>query len=495
MSRAATVPRRFAGMIALLAAGALGGCAAGGASAGAAEIAVPPGLPPIGKAAVEALEYPPLHFDAPPVEHFTLSNGIPVYFSPDHSLPLVRLFASFKGGPTYFGREDLAAATALGSLLLTGGTASLPPDSIDEVVEYYALAPSAASGGARSQLGIGSLAQHFDVAIELWADMLRHPRFDRDRVEIWRQRQIESVRRFRDLPTSVAITTFNRVMFGDHPIGWTLRESDLTPEHLSDARLRRLHSEIFCPDHAIIGVTGDIERESLRRALESVLAGWPPCPRELAEPPIPKIRRGAGVLLVHRPIDQSTIILGQAGGIVMRDDPDYYASRIANWILGAGGLSSRLVSNLRTEEGLAYQAWSVWTTGTRHERLFGAFTQTRAESTITAAREIREALEALRREPPTREEVRLAIESSTNGFVFAFEDPGDVIARRISYQAAGLPADWLERYLDGIQEVSPEDVRSVIARYIRPSELTLVIVGDTTRFHLPPDLFGPRITQ
>lgn len=447
--------------------------------------------PAVGRDAVESLVVPPLRFHPPEAERFTLSGGVPVFFIEDHSLPLVEVFAQFRGGSAYFDRSDLAVATALGSLLLSGGTATLPPDSVDELIEFYALTPSFGTGGASSFTSIGSLTRHVDTALALWADMLRRPRFDRERVDVWRARELDSVRRMRDLPNSVAIAEFNRIMFGDHPIGWIMEEADLAPALLSEERLRRVHREIFCPENMILGITGDITREEAERKLEAVFGDWPSCPRKLVAPPVPKIRTGGGVFVIHKDLEQSTVLMGQPGGVLQRNDPEFFASQIANWILGGGGFSSRLMSRLRTEEGLAYTAWTAWTTGTRHERVFGAFTQTKGETTIAAARQIRGVLEEFRRAPPSPEEVRLAVDNIVNGFVFAFEDPADVVARQMAYRAGGLPEDWLELYLAGAQAVNPAAVHDVVRRHIRPDDLTIVIVGDTTRFEAPPSVLGP----
>lgn len=451
--------------------------------------------PPIGRTAAESLAFPPLRFEPLRPERFELSNGVPVFYLHDPSLPVVDLMADFRGGYPDFGRDHYAAAIAVGPLMLSGGTEALPPDSVDELVEYYALAPSFGSAGAVSFSSITTLRRHFDTALSLWTGMLRTPRFDPERVEVWRLRELDSVRRLRDLPNTIAIREFNRLMYGDDPSGWILDESDLTPAHLAPARLRRVHREVFCAGNLILGVTGDITRAELEPKLEAAFGDWPACPRKLEKPRPPAVRREGGVLVIHKPLEQSTIVMGQAGGVSRKDGPAFHASQIANWILGGGGFSSRLLARLRTDEGLAYQAWSVWTTGNESERLFGAFTQTRPETTIAAAARMRETIAALRDAPPAPDEVRLAIDNIANGFVFAFESPAQVVSRQMAYLLGGLPADWLERYLDGVQAVTPAAVHEVVRRHLRPDAFAVVIVGDTTRFDAPPDALGPRIPR
>lgn len=453
-------------------------------------------MPEVGRAAIEALTFPPLQFEPPEPEELTLSNGVTVFFLEDHSLPLVDVFAQFRGGPSVFDRADLAAATAVGSsLLLSAGTERLPPDSVDKLIEFYALAPSFGTGGTGSYASIGALSQHVDFAMELLAEMLQSPRFDRDRVETWRLRELEMVKRQQDTPGSVAVTEFNRVMFGDHPIGWIMNPDDLAPDRLTEDRLRRIHRQIYCRENMMLGITGAITRDDALAKLEAVFGDWPECPGKLTAPPLPEIRREPGVKVIHKDLNQSTVVMGLPGGILQREDPEYFAAQVANWILGGSGFSSRIMARLRTEKGLAYGASSIWGAGIRHERIFGVFTQTKTESTIAATELIREILDEARRQPPTAEEVRLAVENTVNGFVFAFQDPAAIVLRRMTYRMAGLPEDWLERYLAGIQAVTPESVHEVVQRYIDPDRMTIVIVGDTARFDAPPGALGPIIRK
>lgn len=447
-----------------------------------------------GRDQVEAFVAEPLEFRGPQAEEIQLSNGVTAFFIEDRSLPLVNLYALFRGGSTHFPREDLAAVTALGSsLILTAGTEALPPDSVDELIEYHAFGFSFSAGGGATMMGVETLTRHLDLAFDLWAEALRAPRLDPDRIEVWRLRQLESVRRSDDSPASIAISKFNNLLFGDHPIGWQLDEDDLQPDRLSEDRLRRLHGMIFCSDNMILGVVGDLSKREAYERLEHLFGDWPACPEPLPEPPLPDLRRQGGVHLIHKGVNQSSIVVGQPGGITQRDHPDFYASQVANFILGGGGLASRLTTRIRSEEGLAYSAATVWGAGTRHERIFGAFAQTRGEATIAAAEMIRETLDEARTELPGRDEVQLAIDYSVNGFVFAFENPAQVVTRQMSYRLAGLPDDWLERYLDGIQRVTPAEVRDVVRRYIDPALWTYVIVGDTTLFQEPITKLGPAL--
>jgi zinc protease len=459
-----------------------GGCARGVLGGGSPGEPGARGGPPVGAHVIEQLRFPPLEFEPPEPDRFELANGVTVFHLHDAALPIVEVFMDLKGGYIYFGREQYGAASALVPLMRNGGTLALPPDSVDALLEYHALSLHSSHDGGRMLVGVRALRRQLDLALDLWSSVLLRPRFDPAAVERWRVREVEAVRRAGDFPGSLAVLEFNRLFYGDHPTGWILTEEDLTTGRVNADRLRQLHGRTVCPESAIIGVAGDITGDEARHALEVALAGWLPCGDTLRPPPPPALRQEAGVFVIPKTLAQSTIVVGQPGGIRMSEADEFFASRVANWVLGGGGATSRMHTRIRTEAGLAYSASSIWGAAREHERILGAITHTRAESTVEATRQMIGILEGSRTEPPTAEEVHLAREAIANGFVFGFGSAAQIVSRQVAYLADGLPPDWMSRYLAGIRRVDTEAVADVLNRYVRPGGFTILIVGDTTAF-------------
>ena len=439
---------------------------------------------------IAALRYPELRF-TPLRADAAEVRGVPVYFAQDRQLPLVTFYATFKGGAGRFPREHVAAATAMPALLRTGGTARLPPDSVDDRIEMLALSMSFGQGAGGASSWVNTLVEHADEAVALWTDMLRRPRFDSAQVEQWRGAELERVRRRSDDPASLAFQLFNHIMYGDHPVGWMTGPADLTPDALSPERLRFIHEAVFCTDNMTLGVAGDVDRDRTLALLDTVLDGWPSCPGPLPDEPVPDIRREPGVFVRHKEIEQSVVVMAHASSLRRSDSPEYFASRVGNSILGASGLSSRLSTVLRTQEGLAYGASSLWTTPTKHDGLVGALTRTKPESALAAARLLLATIDSVGAVPPEEEEVALAVDEVVNGFVFNFQTPFQVVARQMTYRSLGLPANWLERYVSGVRETTPAAVQQVYRREVDASRMTILLVGDTARFDGSPSELGP----
>lgn len=429
--------------------------------------------------AADRLRFAPLRFDPPEPRLYEVA-GVKVFFFEDRSVPLVNVIARFDGGYGHFPREHYAAGTALPALLRYGGTRDLSPDSVDQLLEYYAIQSTFGGGGESVYSSINTLTEHLAATLELWGAMLRAPRFDTAEIEVWRGRELDAVRRHPDDPQRLAFSEFNHLLYGDHPVGWEMSEADLSPARLSQESVRRLHERILCRDNLMMGVTGDVSWGDLKPLLEGMLRGWPRCARPLPAPPLPRVRETGGVFLIPRPLEQAVLVLAHPTDVRLGED-DYFAAQIGNTILGAGGFSSRLMSRLRTEMGYAYSAASLWTTPQKYKGLVGVVTRTRPENAVATLELILEILGEVRDAPPERDEVRTAVDQIANGFVFNFETAAQIIARRMSYLAQDLPEDWLERYLRRVQDVDPPAVQDVFRRHLHPERMTILVVGDPER--------------
>jgi len=146
---------------------------------------------------------------------------------------------------------------------------------------------------------------------------------------------------------------------------------------------------------------------------------------------------------------------------------------------------SRLASRIRTREGLAYSAASIWTTPVRSDGIIGAVTQTKSETTVAVIRLIAETLGEMASAPPEESEVRDVVAQITNGFVFNFQSPARIVSRQMLYLSQNLPLDWLSIYLEGIQRVTPASVHEVLRDNLPSNGLdgmVILVVGDPEAF-------------
>ena len=444
----------------------------------------------VGREAVESLVFPPLVFEPPAVGEYEI-EGVPIFHLYDPTVSLVDVQLQLVGGSSHFPRTQLGSVSAFPFILRRGGTASESADSVDRTIDLLALQVNVGSGGGGTSIQLNALPEAVWPGMTLLQEMVLTPAFEPQALEVWRGQTVERIRRREDNPGGLAFSEFNRLMYGDHPVGWVMDTDDLLPDRLSVESLRALHDVLVCKDRLFLGVSGDLTWEEAEPLVREFLEPWPECSTNLTPTPEPNIRSEPGVFVLPRRIDQTTVILAQPSDVLQEDSPEYFAAQIANRILGAGGFSSRILSRVRTEQGLAYGASSVWTTPLRYQGLLGALTATGAGTTVRATNLLLEILREFRIAPPSADEIRQAVEEITNGYLFAFQSPSEIVARQMLHRAQGLPDGWMVRFLDGLREVTDETVASVVTENLNPDRMTILLVGDPSRFDSGLDAFDP----
>jgi zinc protease len=443
------------------------------------------------RAQIQALQYAPLRFNPPTAKRVTLSNGVPVYLLEDHALPLLDVEIISKVGVGNLPDSLWGVGWQADNLLRTGGTTRLSPDSVDKVIEFYALSVFFSTGNETSNASLSGLSRYRDQLLDLSFDMLRNPRNDSSRVRITAAQQQESWRRRNDQPGSVLGRAWNQILMGDHPIGRT----QVTPAEIAGFtpdRFRWVQQRIFCPDNFLVGVSGDFVEKDLLAKLESLFRGWGKCPAGLRPIPPLVLAQGPKTVLIEKDVNQTNIRMGHAGGIRVGNTPEYFAAQVADFLLGGGGgFNSRLLQRVRSDSGFAYSVFSNWGSDTKREDVFFAGAQVRAEKSVAALGLMRTIVGSMAREPVTAQDVKLAQDNEVNSFVFRFQNAGQIVGQQLQYAADGLPANWFDLYLKGIQAVTPEQVRQVSEKYLHPDRMITVVVGKSSAFDKPLATYGP----
>jgi predicted Zn-dependent peptidase len=166
------------------------------------------------------------------------------------------------------------------------------------------------------------------------------------------------------------------------------------------------------------------------------------------------------------------------------------AVKLMNFILGGGSFTSRITQKVRTDEGLAYAAYSLFTDDPWTYGLFTASSQTKAEATGRALELIIDLIDEMRREGPTEEEFERARDTYLNNHVFDYESEEGVVERLVRYEWQGRPLDTAERDIERIEELKVDDIRQAAAEYLRSDALAILVVGDEEKFDRPLSNFG-----
>ncbi len=418
---------------------------------------------------------PPLHtFHPTEPTRVDLQNGVTVFLQEDRELPFIDGFIRVRGGSRDVPADKVGLVSLYGSAWRTSGTATHPGDKLDDLLAAEAAHVETAGGQAATSISFSGFASDFDQLLGISLDLLQHPSFKQPKLDLAKQGAVAGILRRNDDPQEVAEREAVRIAYGkNNPYGRQAELATVRAVTLTD--IQAWHDKTVAGANLIVGVIGDFDTKAMEAKLR---AAFGPIPKgtEFASITIPFHDPAPGVYFANKgDVNQSTVYMVGLG--TREDNPDFYALSVMNEIF-SGGFGSRVVQNVRTKLGLAYDVGGNFGAAYDHPGLFAVSLGTKSASTVPAAKATLDEVRRLRTDPPTDDELRSAKDQLLNGFIFRYDTPEKVLNEQVTLAVYGYPADFLDRYRAGVERVTAADISRVAQKYIQPDKLAIVVVGN-----------------
>jgi zinc protease len=422
----------------------------------------------------EQIPTPKLHDFKPhqPVR-IELKNGIVIFLQEDHELPFVSGSVAIPGGS----REEDAGKTGLvalyGQAWRTSGTAKLSGDALDDLLEAKAAHIETAGDVDSTALSWDSLKGDSDQVFSLAMDLLFHPQFSAEKLELAQQQVATGIVRRNDDEEEIAGRESAKLVYGaDSP--YTKQPELATIGAVSLDDLKAWHDRTLT-GKLIVAISGDFDPTAMEAKLRAAFEGLPavtpaPARHDVFTDPKP------GVWFIDKEdVNQSNVEIVGLG--TDRRNPDVPALAVMNEILG-GGFASRLFQKVRTEMGLAYAVGGSYGYAFDHPAMFHAMVLTKSASTVDATKATLAEIAGLTTKPFTDEELARAKDNILSSFLFRYDTREKVLAERVKLEFYGYPADYLETYKAALEKVTVADLNRVAKKYIHPEKLAVLVVGN-----------------
>lgn len=403
------------------------------------------------------------------VEKVVSPGGVEAWLVQDHANPIIAMDVAFAGGSSVEAKPGLANMMAS---LLDEGAGPYDSQAFQGRLEDLSIGLAFRAGRDELSGSLKTLTENRDAAFDMFRLAMTQPRFDKEPVERIRGQILAGLTRELQTPNAVAQRAWNKAAFGDHAYGRPANGTLDSVKALKTAELKAHAKTWLSRQGLIVGVVGDITPEQLAPLLDKTFGALP-----ATHPPInvadTTIATGK-VVVENRPIPQSVAVFGLPG--IKRDDPDWYAAYVMNYILGGGGFSSRLTEEVREKRGLAYSVYSYLMPLDHTGIVIGGVATQNAkikQSLDLIAQELARMAEA----GPDQSELADAKTYLTGSFPLSLDSTAAIAQLLVSMQSNHLGIDYLEKRNALIEGVSMDQVKAAAKRLLDPQKLVVVVVG------------------
>ena len=422
----------------------------------------------------EQIPVPPLHaFHPQQPKRIELKNGIVIFLQEDHELPFTSGEVLIPGGSR---DEDPAKAGLVGlygEAWRTSGTAKMDGDAMDDLLEAKAAHIETNGDDDSTAVSWDSLKGDSDQVFALAMDLLFHPKWSAEKLELAQQQEATGIVRRNDDEDGIAQREAAKLVYGKNS-PYTRQPELATIGAVTLADLEAWHDRTI-KGKLIVGIYGDFDAAAMEAKVRAVFEGLPPA---IAEPPRHDEFVGPkpGVYFIQKSdVNQSNVQIVGLG--IDRHNPDVPAIVVMDEILG-GGFGSRLFIKVRTQMALAYAVGGGFDLPYDHPGTFRVEVLTKSGTTVEATKAAEGEIDGLNSRPFTEAELKRAKDDILNSFLFRYDTRDKVLEERERLEFYGYPADYLETYRDAIEKVTLADVSAAAKKYVHPEKLAVLVVGN-----------------
>jgi zinc protease len=421
------------------------------------------------------------------VQRVVSDSGVTAWLVEDHANPVISMSFAVRGGAAS-DPEGKAGLANLVSGLLDEGAGDLRSQDFQARLAEKAIKLSFDASSDHFYGSLRTLSEHRDEAADLLSLALTKPRFDKTAVERIRSQVLANIASRSTRPSARANRALDRLMFPDHPYGHHVSGTKTSVKAITRPDLQRFAESRFARERLIVGVAGDITPADLKTWLDAAFGDLPAEGAALPAVSETTARATGERVVIEQDTPQAWVAFAHGG--VARDDPDYYAATLVDYILGGGSFASRLFEEVREKRGLVYSVYTYLNSMDRAS-VYGGGLGTSNTQVAKAVEVVRDEWRRLAGNGPTAAELADAKTHLKGSFPLRLSSTKQIADILVAMQRENLGIDYIDERKALIDAVTLADAKRVAAEMLAPDNLTFVVVGQPTDFEPtrePPDL-------
>ena len=405
-------------------------------------------------------------------EKTTLKNGLTLITVPMNHLDSVTTLVAVGAGSRYETKKINGISHFLEHMFFKGSTKYPSAEQISTLVDGIGAVNNAATNKEYTYYWIKSAAKHLELSSDILSSMIKESLLQEEEVDREKGVIAEELRMYRDNPTRYIWDLYERLQFGDQPLGWDIGGNEKTINSLVKKDFVEYMNSLYSPSNMVLVYAGKIPA-NIKKTAERYFASLPKRNSHKSLPYKSQKQTAPKIDIFYKKTDQANLILGVEG--YDRYNPKRYAAGLLGTILGSG-MSSRLFLQVRERRGLAYHVSaghdSNIDTGT-----FTAYAGLKLEKVYEGLEVILAELMRTMAEKVTPDELKKAKEMIRGNLALRIESTNYLAEYAGIKFVLDRELETFDEYLKKIDAVTAEDIQKVAKELFQKNRFNLQVIG------------------
>ena len=410
----------------------------------------------------------------PEVWSEALDNGLHIYGDTSDEVPLVNFSLSVKGGQL-IEPKDQSGVAYLTANLLTKGTQDKTIAALEEALDLLGASVYAYAGQEALTLSGSTLARNFDETMQIVAEILLQPRWDKAEFELQKKELLTRLEQQKADPGSIANLAFSKAIYGtDHQLAKNILGTTESVEALTLEDVKAFYNNLV-PNLSDLELVGAVDLDQVKDAIAPLATNWKAKDVEVTMPSVEaNLDRGKIYFIDIPNAKQSQLRFGYVA--LAATDPEFLPAQMMNYRLGGGGFASELTQMLRETKGYTYGVRSRFE-GTQLPGPFLVTSGVRSNVTAESTKLVRDIMSSYAQDL-SAEDLELTKGYFIKSGARSFETPRAKLNYLSEIATLNYEPDYILKQQETIKSIELDELKSLAKKYADPSKLIYVIVGD-----------------
>lgn len=409
------------------------------------------------------------------IEKWTTQNGVQVVFYQAMEVPMLDVSIAFAAGSAY--DDTVYGLSTLTTHLLNQGSSGISATQIAEQLAEKGSQYHAENGRDMATFSLRTLNEKaaLEQSIDTFSKIITHPDFTDESFNREKKQLLMSIEQTHESPEDMAILHFFKSLYHDHPYAHPIHGTIETVQSINKKNVVEFYQQYFVANNANLVLVGAIDSKKAHELADKITRELPKGSAANSIP-IANYSPTNKQVRVDFPTSQTVIRLGQIG--IDHKNPNYYPLLVGNYILGGGTLVSRLGTEVREKRGLTYGVNSQFVP-MYGQGPFIISLSTRNAQTKEALKLTQDTLNSFIQEGPSEQELKSAQQYLTGSYPLSLASNHDIANLLLRMSFYHLPDNFLDNYVNNVNHVTVDQIKTAFKQTIDPNQLLLVKVGQS----------------